>query len=145
MWNLSTSQASEFVTETWPNQLDMSLIGNFEQPALPVDLEQSLFMPPTTLDHVQSPLPAPFSSLYTTQNISASASSMSSDFLSVPSTQETSFQVPIPQSPDTSASALYVCSVCAQPCPNSQRLKYVLLPITYQPPTLLTLSQFTTH
>jgi hypothetical protein len=60
MGSLSTNQAPEFATEAWPNQLDMSLIGNFEQPALPVGLEQSLFMSPTTLGHVQSSLPAPF-------------------------------------------------------------------------------------
>jgi hypothetical protein len=145
MGSLSTNQAPEFATEPWPNQLDMSFIGSFEQPALPIDLEQSLFMPPTTLGHVQSSLPAPFSSLSTTLNVSASTSSMPSDFLSIPSTQETSFPVPIPQSPDTSASPLYVCNVCAQSYPNPKCLKYVLLPITYQPPTLLTLSQFTTH
>lgn len=145
MRSLSTNQATEFATEPWPNQLDMSLIGSFEQQALPVDLEQSLFLPPTTLGHVQSSLPVPFSSLYTTLNVSASTSSMSSDLLSIPSTQETPFPVPAPQSPDISVSPLYVCNVCAQSCPNPQRLKYVLLPITYQPPTLLTLFQFTTH
>jgi len=123
MGSLSTNQAPEFATEAWPNQLDMSLIGNFEQPALPVGLEQSLFMSPTTLGHVQSSLPAPFSNLYTTRNVSASAPSMFSDFLSIPSTQETPFPVPIPQSPDTSASPLYVCNVCAQSCPTPQRLK----------------------
>jgi len=123
MGSLSTNQAPEFATEPWPNQLDMSLIGNFEQPALPVDLEQTLFMPPTTLGHVQSSLSAPFSSIYTTQNVSASTSSMSSDFLPMPSTQETPFPVPIPQSPNTSASPLHVCNICSQPCPSPQHLK----------------------
>jgi hypothetical protein len=145
MGSLSTNQSPEFATEPRPNQLDMSLVGNFEEPTLPVDLGQPLFMPPTTLGHVQSSLPTPPSSLYTTRNVSASVSSMSSDFLSIPSSQETPFPAPIPQSPDTPTSALYVCNICTQSYPNPPSLKYVLLPITYQPPTLLTLSQFTTH
>jgi hypothetical protein len=143
--NLNTSLPPEFATQSWPNQLDMSLIGNFEEQALPVDLEQPFFMPPTTLGHVQSSLPSPPSSLYTTQNVSASVSSMSSDFLSMPSTQETPFPAPIPPSPDTSASRPSVCHTCAQPFSNFSRLKYVLRFMTYQPPTLITLSQLTTH
>jgi hypothetical protein len=143
MGSLSTDQPPEVATGPWPNQLDMSLIGNSEEPTLPVDLEQLLFMPPTTLGHIQNSLPAPPSSLYTTRNVSASLTSMSSDFL--PSTQDTPFPVPVPQIPDTSAPSLYTCNICAQSCPNPQGLKYVLLSSTYQSPTLLTLSQFTTH
>lgn len=143
MGSLSIDQSPEFIGETWLNQVDMSLIGNLEQPALPVDLEQSLFMPPTTLGHVQTPLPAPLSSIYTTQNIPAFASSMSSDFLSVPSTQETLFPAPIPQSPDTSASSLHVCNVCAKPCLDSQDLKRHLK--QHDKPVMCTGSPTCTH
>jgi len=120
MGSLSTDQPPDFATEPWPNQLDTSLIGNFEELALPVDLEQPLFVPLTTIGHVQNSQPGPPSSHYSTRNVSASASS---DFFSIPSIQDMPFPVPIPQSPDTSASPLYVCNVCAQSCPTPQRLK----------------------
>jgi hypothetical protein len=121
MESLSTNQPTEFPTEPWLNQPDMSLIRDFEEPALPVNLEQPLFMPTTALGQVQS-LSSP-SDLHTTQNASALASSIPSDFLLIPSTQETPFPVSIPQIPDTTTSSLYVCNICAQSYPNSRSLK----------------------
>lgn len=145
MESLSTNSPPGFATELWPDQLGMSLLGNVEELALPVDLERPFFMPPTTLGNVESSLLAPNSNLYPIRNISASESLISSDSLSIPSTQETLFPVPIPPSPETSASPLYARNICNQYHPNPQRLKYVLSPIMCQPPNSLTLPQSTTH
>jgi hypothetical protein len=123
--SLSTNQPAKFATEPWPNQLDMNLIGNFEESDLLVDLEQPFFMPPMTVGQVQSSIPAPHSNVYTARNVSASSYSMSSDSLSVPSTQETPLPVP---SPDSSELPLYGCHICGQSYPTPKRLKYVLLP-----------------
>jgi hypothetical protein len=123
MESLSTNQPPGFAREPWGDQLDMSPLGNFEEPALPVGLEQPFFMPPTTLGNVTSSLLAPHSNLHPTRNVSASESLISSDFLSIPSTQETLFPVPIPPSPDTSVSPLYTCNINTQYNPNPQRLK----------------------
>jgi hypothetical protein len=136
MGSLSMNQPPVFATEPWPSQLDMSLIGNLEVPALPVDLEQPLFPPPMTFGNVQSFLPATPSNLHSTRNVSASPSSISRNFLPIPSAEETPIPAPFPQSLNISTSSSYTCSNCPKSKQNPRGLKYVLLSslISRQPP-----------